>query len=215
VRRLPERARYDRESVYAILDEGFVCHLGTCAGGEPRVLPTAYARVGDALYLHGAVGNVALAAAVQSEMVCVAVTLVDGLVLARSAFHHSINYRSVVVFGPAAEVIGQDEKNRALLAFVEHVVPGRTAATRPPNASEIRATRVIRVEIAEASAKVRAGGPKDDPEDLELDGIWAGELPFSWVPGAPVPDAALPGGMAVPGHIAGYRRPAGGRGRDN
>ena len=168
VRRLPERGRYDRATVDAILDEGFVCHLGLCYEGGPVVIPTAYARIGDWIYLHGAPANYALRRAVEGDSVCLTVTLVDGLVLARSAFHHSINYRSVVVFGVAQEVEDFDEKRTALMAFVDHVVPGRSPDTRPPSDSELRATRVVKVEIEEASAKVRTGGPKDDPEDLEL-----------------------------------------------
>jgi uncharacterized protein len=209
VRRLPERAKYDRATVEAVLDEGFVCHLGFYSGGEPVVIPTAYARVGDTIYVHGAPANHALRRAVEGEAVCLTVTLVDGLVLARSAFHHSINYRSVVVFGVAYEVDDLDEKRVALLAFVDHVVPGRNAGTRPPTDSELRATRVVRVEITEASAKVRSGGPKDDPEDLARPGIWAGEMPLQVVPGAPVPDDSAPVTAPIPPYLVSYRRPGG------
>jgi uncharacterized protein len=208
VRRLPERARYDRATVDAILDEGFVCHLGFCSDGQAVVIPTAYVRVGDAIYLHGAPANHALRRAVDDDSVCLTVTLVDGLVLARSAFHHSINYRSVVVFGVAHEVEGPDEKRSAMLAFVDHVLPGRSADTRPPSDSELRATRVVKVVITEASAKVRPGGPKEEPEDLALTGIWAGQLPLHVVPGAPVPDDSAPVTAPLPPYLASYRGPA-------
>jgi nitroimidazol reductase NimA-like FMN-containing flavoprotein (pyridoxamine 5'-phosphate oxidase superfamily) len=207
VRRLPERARYDRATVEAILDEGFVCHLGFCSEGEPVVIPTAYARVGDVIYVHGAPANWALRRAVEGDTVCLTVTLVDGIVLARSAFHHSINYRSVVVFGVAHEVDDFDEKRLALSAFVDHVVPGRDSDTRAPSDSELRATRVVKVEITEASAKVRSGGPKDDPEDLELADIWAGELPLQVVPGDPVADRSGPVTAPLPGYLSPYRGP--------
>ena len=212
VRRLPERGRYDRETIERILDEGFICHLGFCTDDGPVVVPTAFARVGDVLYLHGASANHALRSIGDGAPVCVVVTLLDGLVLARAAFHHSINYRSVVVYGHGTEVTDPVEKRRALEAVVEHIVPGRTADARGPNDSELRATRVVRIPIDEASAKVRAGGPKDDPEDIEAGGIWAGHLPLRVVPGAPVeddhgPDGARAEGLGVPGYLAGYRRP--------
>ena len=204
VRRLPERARYDRASVHAILDEGWVCHLGFTAGGRAAVLPTLYARVEDILYLHGAPANHALRSAEAATGACVTVTLVDGLVLAPSAFHHSVNYRSVVAFGPANEVTDVEEKRAALLAIVDHVLPGRARDARPPSNEELRATRVTKFVIAEASVKIRAGGPKEGPEDLALD-IWAGELPLSVVAGEPVPDGDV---MApVPGYVSRYGRP--------
>jgi uncharacterized protein len=206
VRRLPERGRYDRETIESILDEGFVCHLGLADEKFVRVVPTAYARVGDVLYLHGAAGNAALKSA-QGAEVCVTVTLVDGLVLARAAFHHSINFRSVTIYGNATEVTNQDEKRRALDAVVEHIVPGRGADARGPNDSEVRATRVIRVPIAEASAKVRTGGPKDDAEDMDLP-IWAGQVPLHTVAEPPVADDGLPSGVDVPIYASKYARPA-------
>lgn len=190
----------------AILDEGFVCHLGFCSDGEPVVIPTAYVRVGDVIYVHGAPANYALRRAVEGDSVCLTVTLVDGLVLARSAFHHSINYRSVVVFGPAHEVEDYDEKRFALLAFVDHVVPGRRTDTRPPSDAELRATRVVKVDMAEASAKVRAGA-KDDAEDLALTEIWAGEMPFHLVAGEPLPDHTAPVTAPLPAYLTSYRRP--------
>jgi nitroimidazol reductase NimA-like FMN-containing flavoprotein (pyridoxamine 5'-phosphate oxidase superfamily) len=207
VRRLPERGRYDRRTIEQILDEGFVCHVAFCGPDGPVLLPTGYARVGEVLYLHGASGNHMLRTLGRGTAVCVAVTLLDGLVLARSGFHHSINYRSVVVYGRAVEVRDPDEKRAALDAVVEQIVPGRTADARGPDAAELRATRVVRVAIEEASAKVRAGGPKDDEEDIERGGVWAGHVPLRLVAGAPVPDVVGPPLPPVPGYVAAYRRP--------
>lgn len=204
VRRLAERGRYELELIHAILDEGFVCHVGVAGPEGPVVLPTAYGRDGDRLYLHGASANAMLRAA-GAGPVCVTVTLVDGLVLARSAFHHSLNYRSVVVYGRGVEVTDPDEKRRALALIVEHLVPGRGAEARPPTAAELRATRVVRLAISEASAKLRTGGPKDDEEDLGLS-VWAGELPVVPVVGAPVPATDLAAGIPVPEYVTGYRR---------
>ena len=206
LRRLRERGRHDRATIEAILDEGFVCHVGFTDVRGPMVIPTAYARDGDHLYLHGAAGNAALAALRTGSPVCVTVTLVDGLVLARSAFHHSVNYRSVVVFATASEVTDPEEKRHALEAIVEHVAPGRGADARPVTDLELRVTRVVRVPLEEASAKVRTGGPKDDPEDLELP-VWAGEIPLHLAAGAPVTDAGAPARAPVPGYASGYRRP--------
>jgi uncharacterized protein len=197
VRRLPERAKYDRATLDAILDEGFVCHLGFVDGGSPVVIPTAYARVDDTLYLHGASANAALAVFASGAAVCVTVTLLDGLVLARSEFHHSINYRSVVIFGNAAEVSDRDEKRRALHAIVEHIVPGRSVDARAPSDSELRATRVVRLRIDEVSAKVRSGGPVDDESDLALP-VWAGQVPLRLVAGSPIVDDGVPAGVVVP-----------------
>ena len=214
VRRLPERGRYDRETVEAILDEGFVCHVAFCGPDGPVVLPTGYARVGDVIYLHGAAANHMLKSIGSGAPVSVAVTLVDGIVLARSGFHHSINYRSVVAYGHGEEVRDPAEKRSALDAVVEQIVPGRTADARGANESELRATRVVRVAIAEVSAKVRAGGPKDDEEDVDLGGIWAGHLPLATVPGVPVPDDVGPPLPPVPDYVARYVRPgARGEGR--
>jgi nitroimidazol reductase NimA-like FMN-containing flavoprotein (pyridoxamine 5'-phosphate oxidase superfamily) len=202
VRRLPERARYERAIVHAILDEGLVCHLGFVDGGSPVVIPTAYARVGDALYLHGAPANAALRSIGTGAPVCVTVTLIDGLVLARSAFHHSINYRSVVIFGNAVEVTDPGEKRRAVDAVVEHVVPGRGVDARGPSDAELRATRVVRLPIDEASAKVRTGGPVDDEDDMGLP-IWAGHVPLGLHADPPVADDALDPAIPVPA----YARP--------
>jgi len=206
-RRLAERANYDREVVYSVLDEAFICHVGTLLDGEPVVLPTAYVRVDDAIYLHGAPANATLRRAVGTGSVCLTVTIVDGLVLARSAFHHSVNYRSVVVFGVASEVTSLDEKRRALEKLVEHIVPGRSRDARAPSEAELKATALVRVDVLEASAKVRTGGPKDDPEDMVLTGTWAGELPFKFVPQTPVPDEQS-ARVAVPEYVLRYKRPS-------
>jgi nitroimidazol reductase NimA-like FMN-containing flavoprotein (pyridoxamine 5'-phosphate oxidase superfamily) len=196
VRRLAERGRYERSLVHEILDEAYLAHVGFVVDGEPRVLPMTYGRDGDVLYLHGAVGNAMLRASQDAE-VCVTVTLLDGLVLARSAFHHSMNYRSVVVLGTATKVTDEDEKRRAFDAVVEHVLPGRSAVARPSNDSELRATLVLRLPIDEASAKVRTGGPKEEPEDLHLP-VWAGVVPLRLVPGPPEQDDHQPPGLVAP-----------------
>jgi hypothetical protein len=205
VRRLPERARYDRETVESILDEGLVCHVGFVDGGQPFVVPSAYARWGDRLVIHGSAASRMVKALAAGAPACVTVTLLDGLVLARSGFHHSMNYRSVVVLGTATEVTGAKEKRRALDAIVEHVVPGRVAAVRPPSEKELRATRVVALPLDEASAKVRTGPPKDDEADYAL-AVWAGELPLRLTPLGPVPDPRLAAGLAAPPHVTGWRR---------
>lgn len=205
VRRLPKRGVYDREAVYTILDEALVCHVGFVHEGAPVVIPTACWRHGDHLYFHGARTSRTLMAASAGAEVCVTVTLTDGLVLARSAFHHSINYRSVVIFGVAEEV-PEDGKVEALRHFTEHVMAGRWEAIRGPNPVELKATTVLRVPIEEASAKVRLGGPVDDDEDYTLD-VWAGVLPLAVVPGAPEPDPRLKAGIPVPAHVTAWRRP--------
>ena len=194
VRRLPARASYDRGAIHAILDEGLVCHLGFVNDGQPYVLPTAYARVGDALYFHGSAASRMLRGLRDGIPVCATVTLLDGLVLARSAFHHSMNYRSVVILGVATEVTEPADRLRALEAIVEHAVPGRWPQVRPPSVHELKATMVLRLPIAEASAKVRGGGPLDAAEDLGWP-CWAGHVPLRLVPLAPVPDGA---GAAAP-----------------
>ncbi len=208
VKRLAERGRYDRATIEAILDEGFVCHVGYVTDTGPVVIPTAYARIGDRLYLHGAPANATLRHASSDLPVCVTVTLVDGLVIARAAFHHSINYRSVVVYGTGTEVTDIEEKRTALAAVVEHIVPGRGADARPPTSAELRGTRVVRVPLDEASAKIRAGGPKDDAEDLALP-VWAGLVPLRMVPSAPVADTDHPVAAATPGYLTDYARPPG------
>ena len=187
LRRLPERGTFDRAAANAIIDEAYIAHVGFVIDGAPRVLPMTYGRDGDVLYLHGAVGNAMLRALVGTEM-CVTITLLDGLVLARSAFHHSMNYRSVVLLGPAAKVDDQVEKQRAFDVIVDHVLPGRSGVARSTSASELRKTLVLRLPIDEGSAKVRAGGPVDDDDDLALP-VWAGVIPLTLTPGEPVHDA--------------------------
>jgi uncharacterized protein len=201
VRRHPERGRYDRASVEAILDEGLICHLGFVSDGRPWVLPTIHARVREHLYLHGAVGNHALRALAGGAPACVTVSLVDGLVLARSAFAHSLNYRSVVVTGTATLVDDPAEKRQAFEALVEHVVPGRTADARAASDSELRQTAVLRIPITEASAKVRTGPPIDkDDADLDLP-VWAGVVPLRTVAGLPEPDEHVPPHVPLPAYL--------------
>jgi uncharacterized protein len=203
VRRLPQRASYERDLVDAVIDEALSCHVGFALDGRPWVVPTIHARLDDVLYLHGAVANHMLRSLADGIEACVTVTLVDGLVLARSAFHHSMNYRSVMIFGRMTLVDDPAEKDAALRALVEHVVPGRTADARPPNATELRKTSVLRLPITEASAKVRTGGPVDDDDDMDLP-IWAGQLPISPAYGSPI---AEPDAPAAPAYVTGYRRP--------
>lgn len=205
VRRLPERAAYDRATVHAILDEGFICHVAFTIDGQPYALPTGYARVGRTIYLHGSSGS---RLGLRPGMdVCVTVTLLDGLVLARSAFHHSFNYRSAMVLGRTRLVTDPDEKDAALGALVEHIVPGRGADVRPADAKELAATAVLAVPLEEASAKVRQGDPVDDEEDYGLP-IWAGVLPLALEAGAPTPDPRLDQAIAVPPHVAVWHRKA-------
>ncbi|AOT57825.1 pyridoxamine 5'-phosphate oxidase family protein [Streptomyces sp. SS162] len=200
------RASYDRELVHAILDEAYVCHLGFVRDGRPVVLPTLYGRVGERLYVHGSTGSrpprMAGAGGTDAGLpVCLTVTHVDGLVLARSAFHHSVNYRSVVVHGTAHQVTDRQEKLAALDALVDHVVPGRSADSRPANARELAATAVLRLDLAEVSAKVRTGGVNEEPEDLGLP-HWAGVIPLTTRYGAAQPDRDLDPSIALPGYLA-------------
>ncbi|MCZ0971831.1 pyridoxamine 5'-phosphate oxidase family protein [Streptomyces noursei] len=204
--RARERASYDEATVHAILDEGYVCHLGFVRDGAPVVLPTLYGRVGDRLYVHGSTGSRPLRmaggrSADPGLTVCVTVTHVDGLVLARSAFHHSINYRSVVVHGTAHQVTDEDEKKSALDALVDHVLPGRAADSRPANAKELAATAVLRLDLREVSAKVRTGGPNDEPEDISLP-HWSGVLPVAAAYGAPIPADDLAPTIAAPDYLS-------------
>lgn len=200
LRRKAERGSYDRAVIDAVLDEGLVCHVGYVDAGTTVVLPMAYARMGDVLYLHGAPGNQMLRTLAAGAQACVTVTLLDGLVLSRAAMHHSMNFRCVVLFGSATEVDDPEEKLAAVDAVVEHVIPGRSGDTRPPTPEELRATKVLRFPIEEGSAKVRTGGPVEDPEDLGL-AVWAGEVPLSVVAGPPVGDPRLPVDTAVPGYL--------------
>ncbi|MEU3732514.1 pyridoxamine 5'-phosphate oxidase family protein [Streptomyces sp. NPDC033538] len=202
--RSPDRASYDKELVHSILDEGYVCHLGFVRDGSPVVLPTLYGRVGERLYVHGSTGSRPLrmtGAADPGLPVCLTVTHVDALVLARSAFHHSINYRSVVVHGTAYDVTDPKERRTALDALVDHVVPGRSRDSRPANKKELAATAVIRLDLNEVSAKLRTGGVNDEPEDLALP-HWAGLVPLRKGYDAPVADPGLDSGTGLPGYLS-------------
>jgi hypothetical protein len=194
VKRLPKRGVYDQAQVHAILDEGFICHVGFVADGQPYVIPTGYARSGDQLYIHGSAASRMLRALGQGAQLCVTVTLVDGLVLARSAFHHSMNYRSVVVLGQARLVTDPAEKTAALEYFTNHVVPGRWDEVRQPTEQELKSTTVLALALDEVSAKVRTGPPIDDEEDYALP-VWAGVVPLRIEAGDPAPDARLPEGV--------------------
>jgi nitroimidazol reductase NimA-like FMN-containing flavoprotein (pyridoxamine 5'-phosphate oxidase superfamily) len=208
LRRRPERGRHERETIASILDAGFICHVGVVTAEGPMVLPTSYVRAGDLVYIHGSPASKLLRTArgsVSSSPVCITVTLLDGLVLARSMFHHSINYRSVVIFGEATEVTDLDEKRVALTSFVDHVVPDRSTHSRMPSEHELRSTLVLSVPLDEASAKIRTGPPVDDADDMGL-AWWAGELPLRLVPGDPVPSPDLHAGIAIPGHVSRWSR---------
>lgn len=206
LRRKRERGSYERELIDAILDEALVAHVGIVDGdGQPFVIPTLHGRDGDVVYCHGSAGSRTLRALAAGTQACLTVTLLDGLVLARSAMHHSANYRSVVLLGRARLVSDEREKRAALRAIVEHIVPGRWADVREPTESELKATAVLALGIEEASAKVRAGGPVDDEEDYALDG-WAGVIPLESRAGAPVPDGRLRAGIAVPPYVSAYER---------
>jgi uncharacterized protein len=205
VKRLPKRGVYDRETVNAILDESLLCHVGFVVEGQPVVIPTIHTRVGDTVYFHGSAASRMLRTLRGGVEACVTVTILDGLVLARSTFHHSMNYRSAVIFGTATEVTDREEKLRALDALVEHVVRGRSVEARGPNEIELKATLVLALPITEASAKVRTGGPVDDEEDYAMP-IWAGVLPLTLTPGAPIADTRLVGEPPVPEYVKKYRR---------
>lgn len=199
-----DRATYDRELVHSVLDAAYLCHLGFIRDGAPVVLPTLFGRVGERLYVHGSTGSRPLLAAGKADpglAVCLTVTHVDGLVLARSAFHHSINYRSVVVHGTARTVTDPEERRIALDAIVDQVVPGRSRDSRPADAKELAATAVIRLDLDEVSAKVRTGGPNDEPEDLALP-YWAGVVPLTRGHAAPEPADDLDPAIAVPAYLA-------------
>jgi nitroimidazol reductase NimA-like FMN-containing flavoprotein (pyridoxamine 5'-phosphate oxidase superfamily) len=207
VRRKRERGSYDRAVINAILDEALIAHLGIADdSGQPIVVPTLHARDGDLVYCHGSVASRTLRALAGGARVCLTVSLIDGLVLARSAMHHSANYRSVVLLGTARSVEQPAEKLAALRAVVEHIVPGRWGEIRPPSEDELTATAVLAIPIEEASAKVRTGAPIDDEEDYAL-GAWAGVIPLSVSAGAPEPDALLAAGITLPPHVERYRRP--------
>ncbi|MBT9315021.1 pyridoxamine 5'-phosphate oxidase family protein [Leptothoe spongobia] len=203
VKRVPKRGHYDSETVYSVLDAGLICHVGFAVEGQPFVIPTAYGRMDNRLFIHGASASRMLKSLQQGIEVCVTVTLLDGLVLARSAMHHSMNYRSVVLFGTAELVSEREDKWQALYAFTEHVMPGRWAETREPNEQELRATTVLALPIDEASAKIRTGPPVDDAADYELP-HWAGVIPLNVRAGDPIVDPQLTKGIAVPEHVERY-----------
>jgi uncharacterized protein len=205
VARLPERGAYDRETIYRILDDAFVCHVGFVADGQPFVIPTNYGRSGDVIYLHGSSASRMLRTLSGGVPVCATVTLIDGLVLARSGFHSSVNYRSVVILGRAMPVETPAEKSKALEAFSEHILRGRWKEIRPPSEQELKGTTVLSLSLAEASAKIRTGPPKDDEADYALP-VWAGVLPLRVVADAPTADPRLKPGTPVPGYVRDYRR---------
>ncbi len=200
VRRLPKRGQYDRETIYRIVDETLVCHIGFAEGEQPFVIPTLHARIGDTLYCHGAPAGRLIRHVAVGHPVCAAFTLLDGLVFARAAFHHSVNYRSAVLFGTGRLVESDEERLAVLAAITEHLAPGRWADARPPNRAELAATAVIAIAIASASAKIRTGPPSDDEEDDALP-IWAGVLPLGLRALGPVNDPKLRGGIAAPDYI--------------
>ncbi len=205
VKRRAQRGNYDRSVINQILDEGLICHVGFVVDGQPFVIPTAYGRIDDQLYIHGSPMSRMLRSLQQGIEVCITVTLLDGLVLARSAFHHSMNYRSVVVFGKATVVENPAEKMTALKAFTEHIIRDRWSEVRPPTAPELAGTLVLALSLAEASAKIRTGPPVDDEADYALP-VWAGELPLRIIADVPVADPRLDESAAVPEYIQGLLR---------
>ena len=205
VRRLPDRARYDKQTIYRIIDEALYCHVSFAEEGRPFIIPTIHARLGDTLILHGAKASRLLKQVESGAPLCVAITLLDGLVFARSVFHHSMNYRSVVIFGAGRAIQGDEEKLRALEALTEHVAHGRWADVRKPSQRELNATSVVAIDIQHASAKLRSGPPSDDEEDYALP-VWAGVLPMQQGAGAPIDDLRLVSGISAPEYIVGYSR---------
>ncbi|HEY3055089.1 MAG TPA: pyridoxamine 5'-phosphate oxidase family protein [Thermoanaerobaculia bacterium] len=205
VKRLAKRGNYDPETIHAILDEALICHVGFVVDGAPVIIPTIHTRIDDTLYFHGSAASRMLRSLREGIDACVCVTLLDGLVLARSAFHHSMNYRSVVVFGKAMEVVDREEKMRVLTALVEHVVAGRSVDARRPNEVELKQTLILALPIEEASAKIRTGPPLDDEDDYALP-IWAGVLPMRLTPQEPIADERLEQGIAVPDYVLRYER---------
>jgi len=199
------RGAYDRETIDKILDESFVCHVGFSVEGQPYVIPTLYARVGDAIYFHGSAASRMLRNLSTGISVCLTVTLTDGFVLARSVFNHSMNYRSVVALGKASLVDAPVEKLQALHAFTEKILPGRWADARQPNEKELKATSILRLPLTEVSAKIRTGPPEDDAPDYELP-IWAGVIPLSLAPGAPIRDERCDAAIPTPAYAANYKR---------
>jgi nitroimidazol reductase NimA-like FMN-containing flavoprotein (pyridoxamine 5'-phosphate oxidase superfamily) len=206
VKRLPARGVYDRAVIHQILDAGMVCHLGFVVEGQPFVIPTTYVRIDETIYVHGSPASRMLQTLERGVAACVTVTLVDGLVLARSAFHHSINYRSVVAFGTAVLVSDPQEKLRVLNSLTDHLILGRWEEIRQPNSQELKRTTVLAIPIDEASAKIRVGPPLDDEEDYQL-GVWAGVIPLGVAASAPVPDPRLSAGISPPGYAVAYSGP--------
>lgn len=200
VKRIPKRGVYEREAINQILDEAFICHVGFTVDEKPFVIPTGFARSGENLLIHGSSASRMLRAMAWEVDVCVTVTLIDGLVLARSAFHHSMNYRSVVIFGTAKIINDEQEKLEALRLFTEHIVPNRWAEVRPPNEKELKATMVLSLPIEEASAKIRTGNPSDDDEDYALN-VWAGVIPMALKKDAPISDEKLKDGIEIPDYL--------------
>lgn len=205
LKRLPKRGTFDRDQINSILDEGFICHVGFVVEGSPIVIPTGYARVADKLVIHGSQASRMLRSLGSHIDVCVTVTLIDGLVLARSAFHHSMNYRSAVIFGAAQPIEERQEKLAALRALSEHMIPGRWDDVRAPNEAELQQTTVLSIPLAEMSAKIRTGPPLDDDEDYELE-IWAGVIPLRLTAGAPVDDPNLKSKISPPDYATSYHR---------
>jgi nitroimidazol reductase NimA-like FMN-containing flavoprotein (pyridoxamine 5'-phosphate oxidase superfamily) len=206
VKRLAKRAVYDRAAINAILDEALICHVGFIVDGQPFVIPTIHVRIGDCIYLHGSPASRMLQTLAQGAEACITVTLVDGLVLARSAFHHSMNYRSVVLFGIGSAVVDEHKKNEVLRCLAEHLIAGRWQEVRAPNPTELKGTLVVSIPIDEASAKVRTGPPLDDEEDYALN-VWAGVLPLRLTPSTPIADPRLPSGIEVPMYALDYAGP--------
>lgn len=205
LKRLPKRGSQERELIYSILDEALIAHIGFITNNQPFVIPMAYGRKSDRLYLHGSSISRLIKTLEQGVEVCLTVTLVDGLVVARSLFHHSMNYRSVVLFGKAELVDNERDKMIALEAFTEQIIPGRWQDARIPNVKELKATTVLSLPIEEGSAKIRKGQPLDDEEDYSLP-IWAGELPLRVIAGKPIPDPRLDNAIAIPENIKNYHR---------
>lgn len=201
VKRLSKRGFYDRETIYKILDDGIICHVSFIINGQPFIIPTAYARVADNLYIHGAKSNQMMNVLNGGADACIAVTLLDGYVLARSAFHHSMNYRSAVLFGKGKIVEDKEEKLMALKSFSEHLITGRWADARNPNDKELSATIVLKFSIEEASAKIRTGPPVDDKEDYESSNVWAGVVPFQLRAGEPIADEQLKKSIPLPDYL--------------
>ena len=205
IKRIPKRGNFERETINRILDEGFVCHVGFTMDDQPFVLPTSYARIGENLIIHGSSASRMMRALRREKLICVTVTLIDGLVLARSAFHHSMNYRSVVIFGTAKVIQDKEEKLAALRALTERIVQNRWREIRPPNDLELKATTVLTLPIEEASAKIRKGDPVDDEEDYNLD-VWAGVIPLKLTAEKPIGDEKLKKEISVPAYAADYKR---------